>query len=141
MGSGDSKSASVTILCKGNEAVHRMVGAAQKFGIDRALELNHAARLAILVEELVYNLVEHGDVGEDGLIELVLTHDDGAVGISLSDSGVPFDPRGAQSGAAVPERGGGAGIDLVRAWADIVDYESNRGRNRLRLKMWLSGQG
>ena len=91
-----------------------MVEAAQAFGIDRALEVGHAARLSIIIEELVYNLVDHGDIGEDGLIELVLTHEDGVVGIALSDSGVTFDPRGAESDEAIPERGGGAGIDLVR---------------------------
>ena len=115
-----------------------MVEAAQAFGIDRALAVDHAARLSIIVEELVYNLVEHGEVGEDGLIELVLTHEDGVVGIALSDTGVAFDLRGAESEEAIPERGGGAGIDLVRAWAEIVDYASVAGRNRLLLKMWLS---
>ena len=138
MGSSDSNSASVTVLCKGAEAVHQMVQAAQAFGIDRALGVEQAARLSIIIEELVYNLVDHGGIGEEGLIELVLTHEDGVVGISLSDSGVTFDPRGAESDEAIPERGGGAGIDLVRAWTEIVDYGSNAGRNRLLLKMWLS---
>lgn len=115
-----------------------MVEAAQAFGIDRALALDHAARLSIIVEELVFNLVEHGQVGEEGLVELVLTHENGVVGIALSDSGVAFDPRDAESEEEIPERGGGAGIDLVRAWAEIVDYETGAGRNRLLLKMWLS---
>ena len=138
MGANDSKSASVSVLCRGAEAVHQMVEAAQAFGIDRALTLDHAARLSIIVEELVYNLVDHGDIGEDGLIELVLTHEDGVVGIVLSDSGVAFDLRTAESEEEIPEQGGGAGIDLVRAWAEIVDYASDKGRNRLLLKMWLS---
>jgi serine/threonine-protein kinase RsbW len=115
-----------------------MVEAAQHFGVDQALELDHAARLSIIVEELVFNLVEHGGMGEDGLIELVLTHQAGVVEIALSDSGIAFDPREAESDEAIPERGGGAGIDLVRAWAEIVDYEQDGGRNRLLLKMWLS---
>jgi anti-sigma regulatory factor (Ser/Thr protein kinase) len=115
-----------------------MVEATQAFVIERALEVNHAARLSIIVEELVFNLVEHGGVGEDGLIELVLTHEDGVVVIALSDSGVAFDVRQAESQASIPERGGGVGIDLVRAWAEIVDYASEAGQNRLLLKMWLS---
>ena len=62
MGFSDSNSASVTIRCPGGEAVELMVRAAQTFGLDRALAVDHAARLSIIVEELVYNLVEHGDV-------------------------------------------------------------------------------
>lgn len=115
-----------------------MVEGAQSFALERGLELDHAARLSIIVEELVFNLVEHGGVGGEGLIELVLSHEDGAVAITLSDGGVAFDLRNAASDEAVPDRGGGAGIDLVRAWAEIVDYASEAGRNRLLLKMWLS---
>ena len=138
MGSSDSNSPSVTIRCNGAEAVHRMVEAAQSFGERCALEAGHRARLAIIIEELVFNLVDHGQIGEDGVIELALTYDDGVVGIALSDSGVAFDLREAESEDAIPERGGGAGIDLVRAWAEIVNYEQDGGRNKLLLKMWLS---
>jgi len=138
MVSSDSNSATVTILCNGGDAVDRMVAAARAFGIDRALETGHAARLSIIVEELVVNLVEHGGVGSDGVIELVLSHGDGAVGIALSDTGISFDLRTVESEEEIPERGGGAGIDLVRAWAEIVDYGIHAGRNRLLLKMWLS---
>lgn len=118
--------------------MHRMVEAAQAFGIERALKVDHAARLSIIVEELVYNLVEHGQVDADGMIELVLTHEYDVVGIALSDPGIAFDLRDAKSEEVIPEQGGGAGIDLVRAWAEVVDYASDSGRNRLLLKMWLS---
>lgn len=138
MRSRDSNSPSVTIRCNGAEAVHRMVAGAQAFSEQCALEAGHGARLAIIIEELVFNLVDHGQIGEDGVIELALTYDDGVVGIALSDSGVAFDLRDAESEDAIPERGGGAGIDLVRAWAEVVNYEQDGGRNKLLLKMWLS---
>lgn len=138
MGLGDSKSPTVTIRCNGGDAIGRMVAGAQDFSIEAALEPGHAARLAIMVEELVTNLVEHGGVAADGVIELVLTQQDGVVGIALSDTGIAFDLRTAESGDDVPDRGGGAGIDLIKAWAEIVDYESKGGQNRLLLKMWLS---
>lgn len=115
-----------------------MVEAAQAFSEQCSLEPGHSARLAIIIEELVFNLVDHGQIGEDGVIELALTYDDGVVGIALSDSGVTFDLREAEAEEAIPERGGGAGIDLVRAWAEIVNYEQDGGRNKLLLKMWLS---
>ena len=138
MGARDSNSPTLTIRCTGEDAVHRMVEGAQAFSADCRLESAQSARLAIIVEELVFNLVEHGGVGASGLIELVLSHRDAAVEIALSDSGIAFDPRGAESQEAIPERGGGAGIDLVRAWAEILDYGTHAGSNRLLLKMWLS---
>lgn len=138
MVSRDSKSASVTIRCSGGDAVHLMVEAAQEFCLERALESGQGARLVIIVEELVTNLVEHGEIAEDELIELVLTQEDGAIGIALSDTGIAYDPRADDADADIPERGGGAGIDLIKAWAEIVDYESRNGRNRLLLKMWVS---
>lgn len=115
-----------------------MVEATRDFTLERALETGHAARLAIIVEELVTNLVEHGGVTADGLIELALTEQAGAVEIALSDSGVAYDPRIDDPDAPIPDRGGGAGIDLIKAWAEIVDYRSHNGQNRLLLKMWVS---
>lgn len=138
MGSRDSKSPSVTIGCNGVDAVSRMVAGAQDFAVQCRLDSGHAARLAIMIEELVTNLVEHGGIGEHGVIELVLSQEDGVIAIALSDTGEAFDMRSAKAGETIPERGGGAGIDLVRAWADIVDYQSTNGENRLILKMWLS---
>jgi anti-sigma regulatory factor (Ser/Thr protein kinase) len=134
----DSNSASMTIRCTGAEAIHAMVVAAQDFVLQRGLETGHGARLVIIVEELVTNLVEHGGISADGLIELVLTQEDAVVGIALSDSGIAFDPRSDDGEGEIPDRGGGAGIDLIKAWAEIVDYESHGGQNRLLLKMWLS---
>jgi len=133
----DSKSSGVTIRCKGTEAVHRLVAATRDFCERAALEAGVAARLAIIAEELVANLVEHGDVGEAGSVELELVRDGAAILLRLGDDGPPFDPRGVSPGEAIPERGGGAGLDLVRAWAEIVDYRSDRGWNRLELRMPL----
>lgn len=115
-----------------------MVRGAQDFGERCRLDKGQAARLAIMIEELVTNLVEHGGIDENGVIELVLTREDGVIAIALSDTGVAFDLRTVESDHDIPDRGGGAGIDLVRAWADIVDYQSKNGENRLILKMWLS---
>lgn len=115
-----------------------MVTGAQNFGELCRLDAGHAARLAIMIEELVTNLVEHGGIGEHGVVELILTQEDGVIAIALSDTGVAFDLRATESDEDIPERGGGAGIDLVRAWAEIVDYRSGNGENRLILKMWLS---
>ena len=137
MMSGDSNSMSVTIRCNGDGAVHALVDGVQTFCLDTGLKPGHAARLLIVVEELVTNLVEHGGIGAGGTIELAVRQEEAAILITLGDDGPPFDPRGSVAGEAVPDRGGGAGIELVRAWAEMLGYVSAEGWNRLELRMAL----
>jgi len=56
------------------------------------------------------------------------------VRMSFSDAGVPFDPRRAPDEGPNLERGGGAGLALIRGWSEIEDYRRRRGRNRLVLR-------
>lgn len=116
--------------------MHESVEAARLFGIDASLDADDAARLAIIVEELVANLLEHGAATAAGTVELSLAcQAGGPISLVLVDGGIAFDPRGADAEAAIPDRGGGAGLNLVRAWATIVDYRSAGGRNRLELSI------
>lgn len=94
-----------------------------------------ASRLAIVVEELVTNLYDHGGLNDDAVftIEFSLTTSD--LGLVLVDPGKPFDPLSAKFDRPVPPRGGGAGLNLVREWASQMDYESTAGSNRLRLRL------
>lgn len=136
MASRDSYSASVTIRCIGETAVHSSVEAAQAFCTEVGLDGVATARLAIIVEELVANIVEHGGIGADDEIELVLRRDmDGPVSLVLSDVGIAFDPREAPADDMIPDRGGGAGLNMVRTWATILDYRREGGRNRLELQL------
>ena len=61
------------------------------------------------------------------------------VAIAIEDNGAPFDPRTSAADARIPARGGGAGINLVRSWSKIADYSSGYGRNRLEIRLSLSG--
>jgi serine/threonine-protein kinase RsbW len=136
MSARDSNSASVTIRCKGETALQEAVEAARLFGIDVRLGTGDAARLAIIVEELVVNLVEHGGATVIGAVELSLAWEAGGpISLVLIDGGIAFDPRVADAGAAIPDRGGGAGLNLVRAWATIVDYHSDGDRNRMEVSI------
>jgi anti-sigma regulatory factor (Ser/Thr protein kinase) len=120
----------------GPESIHRAVELAQLFCTTNALPDAQQAKLAILVEEAVTNLYDHGGVstGFCGHIDLYGATDD--IRIVLSDSGTAFDLRTADD-FEMPnmDRGGGVGLAMIRAWAQIIDYRSEAGINRLELKL------
>jgi anti-sigma regulatory factor (Ser/Thr protein kinase) len=92
------------------------------------------AKLLIIIEELVANVIEHGKVAPDSDIALALSADSAEIRVALSDAGVAFDPCQAPApGDAPPERGGGAGIALVRQWSADMAYRREDGRNHLVL--------
>ena len=92
------------------------------------------ARLRIIVEELVANLVEHGNPPADSEIALELAAIGADIGLTLSDSCTPFDIRTVDIPDEIPpERGGGAGIALVLNWSRVIDYTTADGRNVLTL--------
>ncbi len=90
--------------------------------------------LCLVVDEWLTNVVEHG--AADPASRLVVHIERTAQGFTLrlSDAGRPFDPRAtpAFEGPNL-HRGGGAGLELVRAWASIAEYRRTRGRNRVVL--------
>jgi serine/threonine-protein kinase RsbW len=120
----------------GPESIHRAVALVQLFSASNALTPKQRVKLAILAEEAVTNLYDHGVVDSAFSGTLTLTSDNGEVRLMLCDSGEPFDPREADE-IDMPniERGGGAGLAMIRAWAEIVDYRSGDGVNRLELKL------
>lgn len=124
-------------LAGGRGAIAGAIGLAHDFAAAAALSEDDAVRLALIVEELVANIVEHGGVGPAEHIEVRIEPDrDGsAVRVALSDPCPPFDPRGATHAEAPPERGGGAGLAMVRAWATILAWRHADGRNVLELRM------
>lgn len=110
--------------------VRAFVGAA---GLGR----DPAERLAIIVEEWVANVVEHGAPPADSRIGLRLASDAGRVRITMTDAGHAFDPRAVAFDGPNLDRGGGAGLELMRAWSRVAAYGRRAGRNRLVLEMPL----
>jgi len=140
MGAGESNSEAWTMRCDGASAVHEVTIFAQDFAAGQGLSPIVAARLAIVIEELVTNVVEHGMVAADGPVDLAMSVETCGVRIIFVDPGLSFDPRLAPVATPDPEgRGGGAGIDLIKAWTEIVDYRTADGLNRLELLLPLDG--
>lgn len=98
------------------------------------------ARIAIIVEELVANIIEHSGSPADQPISLELERSGAEIALTLCDSGVAFDPSTpVQLAEAPPERGGGAGLALVQSWARSMSYSRADGRNTLKLVICANG--
>ena len=114
-------------------AVSAALARVRAFVLAHALDQDTLARLAVVVEELVINLVDHAKLGEGGIV-LGLGRTERGTIVSIEDDGAAFDPLAAPPvGDRPPERGGGAGIAIVLAWSRDVAYRSEGGRNVLTL--------
>jgi serine/threonine-protein kinase RsbW len=116
-------------------AVTRAIAAARRFAESAGLVAGDADRLVVVVEEWVANIVEHGGPQDGRLVVLRLERSGGVVRIRVSDAGMAFDPRAAPDEGPNLERGGGAGLALIRGWSKIEDYRRSRRRNRLVLRL------
>ena len=139
MGARESDPGSLTLILRGRESVTEASGAARTFGEAQWLTEDETARLCIIVEELLANLFDHSGLAENDEVELSLASEPGGIRIVIVDPGPPFDPRSAPTPRERPERGGGAGIDIVRAWAEFVDYALIPEGNRLELLLPVGG--
>ena len=97
-----------------------------------------ADHLAVVVEEWIANVVEHGGPQAGSRIVLDLRLSGGVVRLLVSDGGRAFDPRTAIFRGPNPERGGGAGLAMIAGLSRIAGYERRAGRNRLVLEMPLA---
>lgn len=94
----------------------------------------------LVLEELMVNMVHHGNQDPDGnTIRLRVRATGAAVLAELHDNGMPFDPLQAQApmlsgDCADPEEVGGLGIHLVRAMASELTYRHDGDGNHLQLR-------
>ena len=140
MGAGESNPAAKRLSLTGPDAIHEATAAARDFAAAIAMACSDAARLAILVEELVTNLYDHGGLGMEELVEIEFTSASGEVILVVTDCGMPFDPSTGRE-PVIPARGGGAGLALVKAWASRTDYEWVAGQNRLTVTLPFKNAG
>ncbi|HEY0648488.1 ATP-binding protein [Phenylobacterium sp.] len=115
------------------QGVIRAAKAARAFAARCELAERHADRLALVLEEWLGNVVEHGGAAPGSRIVIRLDRPDARVRLTMSDAGAAFDPRAAAFQGPNLQRGGGVGLELVRAWAEILDYRRRRARNRVVL--------
>ena len=118
--------------------VRRGLAAAFAFAMDCAIDEEATDKLAIIVEEWLVNVVEHGGGAATSRIAMRIERQGDLVRLSFSDGGHAFDPRDSVFEGPNLERGGGAGLALIQAWSRIADYRRRAGRNRLVLEMPLA---
>jgi serine/threonine-protein kinase RsbW len=80
--------------------------------------------------------IDHAGLAEGAAIEMTLVLDAGTIRLTLIDPAPPFDPRLMLAPDALPpERGGGAGLAMLRAWAQVERYDRDGDRNILVLSL------
>jgi anti-sigma regulatory factor (Ser/Thr protein kinase) len=121
----------LTRRLRGDKAIIQAADAARTFSHSQGLADDEVARLCIVIEELVANLYDHGGLTVEDVVELDLALDPDGIRVSIIDRGTAFDPWTAPRNVHAPDRGSGAGIDLIRAWAQFVSYGSSPEGNRL----------
>ena len=132
MSSGESNPERATLRLKGSDAVGQALAAARGFADEQWLTDEETARLCIIVEELLTNLYDHAGLSGEHEIDMSLIVEPDGLHLVLVDPSPAFDPRSAPRGEK-SDRGGGAGIDIVRAWAEIVEYGQTEDGNRLEV--------
>lgn len=115
---------------------------AREFASHAALGELVRYQFLIVVEELVTNIVTHGQPEQDTEISYEFSAGGDAIQLRLSDSGVPFDPRNLVIPPEVEnepnEQEGGWGWPLILKWCDLETYEHVDGKNVLGLSIKTS---
>ena len=133
--SGESNSVAKRLIVSGPTAIHDATSAARAFAREAGIDGTVAPRLAIVVEELVTNLFDHGGLANHDLVHVELAASNNEITLTICDEGEPFDPTWARGPHQIPARGGGAGIELVRAWATNTVYRTAAGQNQLTVTL------
>lgn len=90
-------------------------------------------QIAVALEEMFVNVAHYAYSGESGTVTVGVGVADGVASISLTDSGVAFDPLAKTDpdiSLSAEERGiGGLGIYMVKKSMDDVKYERVENKN------------
>src|SRR5882757_5546719 len=111
---------------------------------ERGIAPDEAARILILLEELLTNLMKYGypDRAEPGHAEIVLALYGSRQEIEFIDDGCAFDPFGGPApnldGPLETRPIGRLGLHILRSLTDEVRYERRNERNVIRLSRFVA---
>ena len=95
-------------------------------------------RIEIAIDELVSNVARYAYGEAVGTVSIHLKADDNGMTISITDSGIPYNPLKKEDPditLSAEERGiGGYGIFIVKKTMDRIDYEYKDGKNILTIR-------
>jgi serine/threonine-protein kinase RsbW len=105
---------------------------------EQGIAADDAARILILLEELLTNLAKYGYPDRQaGRAEIVLALNGSRLEIEFIDDGCAFDPLAVplpNLDESLEERPiGGLGLHLLRSLTDVVRYERSNNKNVIRL--------
>ena len=120
------------------DELERISGAIEELGQQDDWPDDLVFRVNLVLEELILNIMDYGQDGEDPDISLEIESEGNSISIELSDRGRPFDPLTEAPEpdltASVGERRvGGLGVHLTKTLMDDVQYTHEGGRNRLSI--------
>jgi anti-sigma regulatory factor (Ser/Thr protein kinase) len=120
------------------DELERISGAIEELGQQDDWPDDLVFRVNLVLEELILNIMDYGQDGEDPDISLEIESEGNSISIELSDRGRPFDPLTEAPEpdltASVDERRvGGLGVHLTKTLMDDVRYTHEGGRNRLSI--------
>lgn len=112
----------------------------EEVGLDMAMTMN----INLAVEEAVVNVMSYAYPNSTGNVQVDIKANPQTVVITLTDSGIPFDPTKkseVDTTLSVEERPiGGLGIHLVRQIMDSIRYERSDNQNILTLEKNIGNQ-
>ncbi len=123
--------------------IARVTTRLQSFGLAHGLPETIVDNVALAIDELVSNIIQHGlPPGSRETISLRVALAAGALTLEISDPGRPFDPLREVPAPDLDSpleqrRIGGLGVHLVRSLMDKVSYRRRAGRNVLTLSKSL----
>ncbi len=126
-------------------ALEQAQAGVQQFLDQQALDAETAFHVLFALEEVVSNIILHGDPGRGRLIQVRLERHAQRLQLEVQDDGITFNPLShpaPDTGLPLADRPiGGLGIFLTRQLADSVAYQRRADRNVLTIGFSLPREG